>query len=210
MRDHLLKSLEKKLLIVIDSGCFTRLTKENNTSKNLLQFTEKSSIFHPNRHTVHCTKRQRTMNIPFTVFTKTCFSLVGSFSSTSTPWKMRPNVPVKEKNAGFYLKQGAGETRPEASHANVTSLTGSHVSADLRTEINKALLKKMLCLLMGLDSPGSCQREKSQTESFVTVQRVFYDRKQFRYMHNVERLLCMNFQPTAASLFCEVKCHLRR
>lgn len=133
----------------------TRLPKQNNTSKTLLRFTEKSSIFHPNWHTVSCTKWQsfeRTLNIPFTVFTKTCFSLVGSFSSTSTPWKMRPNVPVKEKTQGFIWSK--------ASHANVTSLTGSHVSADLRTEINKVLL----CLLMGLDSPGSCQREKSQTE----------------------------------------------
>lgn len=35
--------------------------------------------------------------IPFTVFTKTCFSFLGSFSSSSAPWKIWPNVPVKNK-----------------------------------------------------------------------------------------------------------------
>lgn len=61
----------------------------------------------------------RTERIPFTVFTKTCFSLVGSFSSSSTPWKMRPNVPVKRKKDGIfiYLRKRAGETKPETAHA---------------------------------------------------------------------------------------------
>ena len=36
--------------------------------------------------------------VPFTVFTKQHFSLAGSFSSNRTPWKMRPNVPVKEEH----------------------------------------------------------------------------------------------------------------
>lgn len=45
---------------------------------------------------------QSTVHLPFTVFTKTCFSLLGSFSSSSTPWKMRPNVPVKDKKHMFY------------------------------------------------------------------------------------------------------------
>lgn len=42
-------------------------------------------------------KRTYEERTPFTVFTKTCFSLLGSFSSTRTPRKMRPNVPMRDK-----------------------------------------------------------------------------------------------------------------
>lgn len=35
--------------------------------------------------------------LPLTVFTNTCFSLFGSFSSTKIPWKIRPKVPMRKK-----------------------------------------------------------------------------------------------------------------
>lgn len=88
--------------------------------------------------------------IPFTVFTKTCFSLLGSFSSSSTPWKMRPNVPVKDKCQDFIW--GKGQERRSQRHRKLRPkchLTHSPPClADQWTEMDRLQLK-CLCLLIG-------------------------------------------------------------
>ena len=108
----------------------------------------------------------RTGHIPFTVLTKTCFSLLGSFSSSSTPWKMRPNVPVKHKPQVFI--RGKGQEKQSQRH----HIQGSKCHrcrwpsclAGLWTEVDRLLLK-MLCLLMGLGRFGSRLADRSQNKS---------------------------------------------
>lgn len=103
--------------------------------------------------------------IPFTVFTKTCFSLLGSFSSSSTPWKMRPNVPVKDKPHVFIWGKGQ-ERHSQRHHIQSSKCHLTHrpsCLADLWTEVDRPLLK-MLCLLMVWGSFGSCLTDKGQNK----------------------------------------------
>lgn len=87
--------------------------------------------------------------IPFTVFTKHCFSLLGSFSSSSTPWKMRPNVPVKDKPRVFFIwGKGQGiESQRHCIHGSKCHPT--HWPPRLAaqwTEVDRLVLKNALSL----------------------------------------------------------------
>lgn len=151
----------------------------------------------------------RMERIPFTVFTKTCFSLLGSFSSSSTPWKMRPKVPVKDIPQVFIWGKGQ-ERHSQRHHIQRSKCRLTHrlpCLADLWTEMDRLLLK-MLCLLMGLDSFGSCFTDNSQSKRFSAAQRTFHHLERFRNTYNVERqskhvhhLLCLNSHPIAPGLY---------
>lgn len=148
--------------------------------------------------------------IPFTVFTKTCFSLLGSFSSSSTPWKMRPNVPVWKQTTGFYLKKRAGEREPEASHSkikmsphSVLTMPGWSVDRGGQASAQSALSLNGIRQFWLL----SLWHEPKQ-EWFTGARRTFHHLERFRHTYEVERpsehvhhLLCLNCHCTAPGLY---------
>lgn len=84
-----------------------------------------------------------SQHIPFTVFTKTCFSLVGSFSSSSSPWKMRPKVPDRDKTRGFQWERGGQRRRIHRLKGHLAHRLICRQSVD-------ASLPKTLCLYLGI------------------------------------------------------------
>lgn len=142
--------------------------------------------------------------IPFTVFTKTCFSLLGSFSSTRTPWKMRPNVPVRDKKQ-FYLKEKGQERQSQRHQIQMSPLLQDRYAWLICGERWTGLGLTTPCLLMWWGRFGFCSWEGGQKESFSSVKRTFHHRQHFgntSYVksrrEHLRHSLCLNCHPVAS------------
>lgn len=128
--------------------------------------------------------------VPFTVFTKTCFSLLGSFSSSSTPWKMRPNVPVKDKKHRIVLEEKGQERHSQRHRIQRSKCHLAHrppCLADLWTEVDRFMLK-MLLSPNGIRQFWLSSRWQEPKREIYWAQRTFHRRERFRNTYDVEKV----------------------
>lgn len=151
---------------------------------------------------ISLTTVQSTVHLPFTVFTKTCFSLLGSFSSSSTPWKMRPNVPVKDKKHMFYWRERAGVREPEASHSktemwphSLAGMPGWSVDRGRQASAKNALSRNSIRQFWLLSHWQEPFRGAQRSFHHLEPLRATYNMK--RPSERVHRLLCINCHPIA-------------